>query len=75
MAQYTTITSDKSKKTAFRLCLFGGFLGLHQFYVWRIGKGMLYMFTFGLFLFGWLSDLFKIISGTYQDNVGAYLRE
>ena len=29
---YTTITSDKSKKTALLCCIFGGIFGIHQFY-------------------------------------------
>jgi len=72
---YGTLTSDKSRKTAFLLCLFGGIFGLHQFYVMRIGKGFLYFFTAGLFVIGWFTDLFKILTGTYRDNVGAVLRE
>lgn len=33
MANYTTITSDKSKTTALILCIFLGGAGIHQFYV------------------------------------------
>jgi hypothetical protein len=35
---YVTNTSDKNKKTAFFLCLFGGFLGLHRFYKFLTGE-------------------------------------
>jgi restriction system protein len=75
MANYVTSTSDKRKRTAFFLCLFGGLLGLHQFYVGKIGKGILYMFTLGLFLFGYFIDLFKILNGSFRDNVGQPLRQ
>jgi len=71
---YTTITSDKNKKTAFKLCLFGGFFGLHQFYVGKIGTGLLYAFTGGLFMFGWLIDIIKISTGAFKDCSGAPLR-
>ena len=71
---YVTSSSDKSRKTALILCLFGGLFGLHQFYVGRIGKGFLYMFTAGLFVFGWIGDLLKILNRTFTDNVGNPLR-
>lgn len=75
MANYTTITSDKSKKTALLCCIFGGFLGIHQFYVGKFGKGFLYLFTAGLFCFGWIADIIKIASGSFLDNAGAPLRQ
>lgn len=43
------------------LCLFLGFLGGHKFYEGKIGTGILYLFTGGLFLIGWLIDLFNIL--------------
>lgn len=49
---------SKSKKIIkFFLCLFLGMYGAHKFYEKKIGMGILYMFTAGLFLFGWLSDV------------------
>lgn len=75
MANYTTITSDKSKKTALLCCIFGGLFGIHQFYVGKFGKGFLYMFTAGLFFFGWIADIIKIASGSFLDNAGAPLRQ
>lgn len=74
MANYVTQTSNKSKKTALLLCIFGGFFGLHYFYVGKIGKGILYVITFGLFMFGWIVDIFKIALGKFTDNVGVPLR-
>ena len=38
---YVTNSSDKSRGTALVLCIIGGMFGLHQFYVGRIGKGIL----------------------------------
>lgn len=46
----------KNKWTAFFLCLFLGYLGIHKFYEGRIGLGILYLFTCGLFGIGWLID-------------------
>ena len=75
MANYITQTSDKKKWTALLLCLFFGWLGFHQFYVGRIGKGLLYMFTFGFFFIGIILDFISILMGSFRDNVGAPLRE
>lgn len=40
-----------------------GWLGVHWFISGRIGMGLLYMFTFGLFGIGWLVDIVKQIIG------------
>ena len=74
MANYVTNTSDKSKKTALILCTLLGILGFHYFYVGRIGKGLLYLFTGGLVCFGWIADIIKIATGGFKDNSGQYLR-
>lgn len=46
MANYTTNTSDKSKGKALKLLFLGG-IGLHLFYVGRIGAGVVRM-IFGI---------------------------
>lgn len=51
----------KNKWLAFFLCLFGGYLGLHKFYERKIGLGILYLCTGGLFGLGWVIDLIKIL--------------
>lgn len=75
MAKYVTSTSDKSKKVALILCICFGMVGAHQFYVGRIGRGLLYMFTAGFFCIGWVMDIFSIALGSFRDNVGMPLRE
>jgi restriction system protein len=50
------------KWVAFFLCLFLGFFGAHKFYEGRVGLGLLYLFTAGLFMFGWFIDLIIILS-------------
>lgn len=75
MPNYVSMTSDKSKRTAFWLCLLFGFFGLHYFYVGRIGRGLLALFTGDFFGIGWIADLFKIMLGKFTDNTGAYLRQ
>ncbi len=51
----------KNKWTAFFLCLFLGVLGAHKFYEGKVGSGLLYLFTGGLFGIGWIIDIFKIL--------------
>ena len=75
MTDYVTQTSDKKKTVALLLCIFLGPLGFHHFYVGRIGMGILYFFTFGIFCIGWISDIIKIALGSFRDNVGAPLRQ
>ena len=75
MANYTTITSDKSRSKALKYCAIGGWFGIHQYYVGNIGKGLLYSCTFGLFAVGWIVDLIKISTGNFRDNSGAPLRQ
>ncbi len=51
----------KNKWVAFCLCFFLGYLGAHKFYEGKIGMGVLYIFTCGLFGIGWLIDLISIL--------------
>ena len=41
---------------------FFGFTGSHRFYFGKPVSGTIYFFTFGLFLIGWIIDLFLIPS-------------
>lgn len=42
----------------FLITLLGGMFGLHKFLSGKVGMGLLYLCTFGLFGFGWLYDCF-----------------
>ena len=46
----------RNKWVAFFLCLFLGFFGAHKFYEGKIGMGILYLLTAGIFGFGWIID-------------------
>lgn len=51
----------RNKWVALLLCVFLGFLGAHKFYERKIGMGILYIFTFGIFGIGWLIDIITIL--------------
>lgn len=51
----------KNKWVAFLLCLFLGGFGAHKFYEGKIGMGILYLCTGGLFCIGWIIDLIRIL--------------
>ena len=50
-----------SKLIGYLLWIFG-FSGAHRFYYGRQGTGVIWFFTAGLFLIGWIIDLFLIPS-------------
>ena len=74
MTTFVTNSSDKSKTAALILCILGGLFGLHYFYVGRWGRGLVALFTFNFFMIGWIADIFTILNGKFQDNIGNYLR-
>ena len=68
------VYSGKSQILASILCLLFGIIGVHYFYVGKIGMGLLYLFTGGLFGIGWIVDIIRIIAGIFRDKDGFYLR-
>ena len=69
------IPSPKSRLVALLLCWFLGIFGAHRFYVGRIGSGVLYLCTEGLFGIGWLIDIILIATGEFTDDRGLKLIE
>lgn len=67
---YCRTVSSRSWMIAMLLCVFFGYLGAHYFYVGRWGMGLLYLCTGGLCGIGWLADIFRILIGTFPDDVG-----
>lgn len=66
--------SEKSKAVAALLCFFVGLLGIHRFYVGKIGSGLLWMFTGGLLGIGAIVDFFVILFGSFTDKAGHFLK-
>ena len=56
--RYSSGTTDYT--VAWLLLTFLGILGLHRFYLGKWGTGLLWMCTGGLFLFGYLYDLWTL---------------
>ncbi|MBM3331583.1 TM2 domain-containing protein [candidate division WOR-3 bacterium] len=64
---------SKSKITALLLCIFLGGLGVHRFYVGKIGTGIVWLLTGGVFGIGWLVDIIMIAIGKFKDKQGNVL--
>lgn len=62
--------TEKNWLVALLLCFFLGGIGAHRFYVGKVGSGILYILTFGIFGIGVLVDLIKIIIGKFTDKDG-----
>lgn len=58
---HNAVSNQKNKWIALALCLFLGVVGGHKFYEGNISKGVLYLFTGGLFGIGVIVDLFSIL--------------
>ena len=54
---------------AWILLTFLGFFGLHRFYLGKIGTGILWLLTFGLFSIGWLYDFCTLNSQVSERNL------
>ena len=53
---------EVNKWVAFWLCLLLGYIGAHKFYEGKIGMGILYLCTLGLFGIGWIVDIITILA-------------
>jgi len=47
---------------------FLGIFGVHRFYMGKVFTGLLFLFTGGLFLLGWLYDLYTLNEQITQEN-------
>ena len=63
------VPAGKSKIVTLLLCIFLGYLGVHRFYTGKIGTGIIYLFTAGIFGIGWIVDIITIAVGSYRDSM------
>ncbi len=68
--------SAKSRLVALLLCIFFSWLGVHRFYVGKIGSGI------AMILIGWLTfgiwhliHLVVLLTGNFKDNEGKVVRK
>jgi TM2 domain-containing membrane protein YozV len=62
--------SPKSRTAAVLLCLFFGVLGVHRFYVGKVGTGIIQLLTLGGLGIWAIIDLIIIICGSFKDKSG-----
>jgi TM2 domain-containing membrane protein YozV len=68
-------TSEKKRLIAFLLCFFLGPLGVHRFYVGKIGSGVAQILTLGGLGIWALIDWIMILCGAFTDSEGKAVTE
>jgi TM2 domain-containing membrane protein YozV len=66
--------SEKGFVPAILLCFFLGGLGVHRFYVGKIGTGLLQLFTLGGLGIWALIDFIMIATGNFKDKQGLVIK-
>ncbi len=64
------VSSQKSWWVVFITALFFGYFGVHRFYAGKIGTGVLWLFTIGIFAAGWIVDIILVLLGRFTDGQG-----
>jgi TM2 domain-containing membrane protein YozV len=67
------VISPKSRLAATLLCVFLGMLGVHRFYVGKVGTGILQILTLGGVGIWVLIDFIMIVVGSFRDKQGLLL--
>lgn len=62
--------SPRNYTTVLLLTIFLGFFGVHRFVVGKVGTGLLYVFTYGVFFIGWIVDIIMVATGSFTDKQG-----
>ncbi|WP_028050900.1 TM2 domain-containing protein [Cellulomonas sp. URHD0024] len=67
--------SPKLLLPAVLLCFFLGTLGIHRFYVGKVGTGILMIVTLGGLGFWVLIDFIVLLIGSFKDKEGLTLKQ
>ncbi len=70
--QFGGVPLNASRNVALLLCCVGflGLGGFHRFYTGKIGTGILWLLTGGLFGIGTIVDLYFLLTGEFRDGNG-----
>ena len=66
--------SEKGFVPAILLCFFLGMLGIHRFYVGKIGTGILMILTLGGMGIWTLIDFIVLVTGNFKDKDGLLVK-
>ena len=66
----SNVSPDNKWLVALLLCFFVGFLGVHRFYVGKIGTGVLMLITLGGLGVWFLVDLILVVTGQFTNKDG-----
>ncbi len=65
--------SPKSRLATLLLCIFLGYLGIHRFYVGKVGTGVAMILTAGGCGIWVIVDFIMIVTGSFTDFDGKYV--
>ena len=71
----STELSDRSRGVALALAVPLGCLGVHRFYVGKVGTGILMLLTGGGAGIWWIVDVVNVASGAFHDREGRRVLE
>jgi TM2 domain-containing membrane protein YozV len=66
--------SPKNRIVALILAILFGGLGVHRFYVGKVGTGILMLITIGGFGIWWIVDIIMIAVGSFTDKAGFFVK-
>ena len=73
--QQSNAMSEKRILPLFLLFFFLAWLGVHRFYVGKIGTAILFILTLGGLGVWWIIDLILIVTGNLRDKQGNKITE